>query len=131
MRMIPGYVFMISKQPRLLYEELKQISALTRLLGRYREYFTPLSEKDVRLLEKLRAGMNNSGNMEVEISRIVVEEGIRILSGSLVNLEGQIRKVNLHKRIAEVEVEFMGSKSLIYLGGWYMSRNEGKIKKGT
>jgi len=117
-KLFPGYVFMISERPQLLYEELKQIPALTRLLGRCGEYFTPLSEKDVRMMEKLRNGEGDNGNLEVEISRIAVEEGnqIRVLSGPLVNLEGQIKKVNLHKRIAEVELEFMGSISVVHLG---------------
>lgn len=62
--------------------------------------------------------MVDGGALEVGISRIAVEEGnqIRILSGPLKDLEGQIRKVNLHKRIAEVEMEFMGSRSVVYLG---------------
>ncbi len=117
-KLFPGYVFMISEQPRLLYEELKQIPALTRLLGRCEEYFTPLTEKDVRMLEKLWNGTGGSGNLEVKISKIAVDEGnqIRILSGPLADLEGQIRKVNLHKRIAVVEVEFMGNQSLVHLG---------------
>ena len=117
-KLFPGYVFMISEQPRLLYEELKQIPALTRLLGRCEEYFTSLTEKDVRMLEKLRNGTGGNGNLEVEISRIAVDEGnqIRILSGPLADLEGQIRKVNLHKRIAVVEVEFMGNQLLVHLG---------------
>lgn len=117
-KLFPGYVFMISKQPRLLYEELKQIPASTRMLGRSENYFTPLSNEDVHMMEKLRNGTDKDGNLEVEISRIAVEEGnrIRILSGPLVNLEGQIRKVNLHKRVAEVEMEFMGNRPLVYLG---------------
>ena len=117
-KLFPGYVFMISERPQLLYEELKQIPALTRLLGRCDEYFTPLSEKDVRMMEKLQNIMGDSGNLEVEISRIIVEKGnrIRILSGPLKDLEGQIKRVNLHKRIAEVEMEFMGSRSVVHLG---------------
>ncbi len=117
-KLFPGYVFMVSEQPQLLYEELKQIPALTKMLGRCEEYFTPLSEKDVRILEGIQKGKNGSRNPEAGISRIAVEEGnqIRILSGPLVALEGQIRKVNLHKRIAVVEVEFMGNKSLVHLG---------------
>ncbi len=117
-KLFPGYVFLISEQPQLLYEELKQIPALTKILGRCEEYFTPLSEKDVRMLEKFQNKTVDSGELTVGISRIAVEEGnqIRILSGPLRELEGQIKKVNLHKRIAVVEVEFMGSKSLVHLG---------------
>ena len=54
-KLFPGYVFMISKQPRLLYEELKQIPALTRILGRCGDYFTPLSERDMQMMEKLQS----------------------------------------------------------------------------
>ena len=118
-KLFPGYVFMVSEQPQLLYEELKQIPALTKMLGRCEEYFTPLSEKDVRILEGIQKGKNGSRNPEAGISRIAVEEGnqIRILSGPLVALEGQIRKVNLHKRIAVVEVEFMGNNHWC-IWGW-------------
>ena len=52
------------------------------------------------------------------LSKVVVGEDkqIKIISGPLKNLEGQIKKMNLHKRIAVVEVEFMGNRSLIHLG---------------
>lgn len=93
----------------------------------------PLSEKDMRLLEKLQNGMNDGRNPEAGISRIAVEEGnqIRILSGPLVNLEGQIRKVNLHKRIAVVEVEFMGNKSAVHLGVEMVGKiSEESVKRG-
>lgn len=158
-KLFPGYVFLVSEQPQLLYDELKNIPALTKLLGSCEEYFTPLSDEDVRFLRKLQ-DMEDSQNirvhdmrdmqnvcraaqkelwnakdvrsvlqktqgekdrekyLEVRLSRVVVgKEGkLRIISGPLKNLEGQIRKINLHKRIAVVEAEFMGSKSLIHLG---------------
>ncbi|WP_443029438.1 KOW motif-containing protein [Sporofaciens musculi] len=41
---------------------------------------------------------------------------IKIISGPLKNLEGQIKKINLHKRIAIVEAEFMGNRTLLHLG---------------
>ncbi|MXP76813.1 antiterminator LoaP [Lachnospiraceae bacterium WCA-9-b2] len=117
-KLFPGYVFMITDHPQSLYEELKGIPALTKILGRWGEYFTPLSETDVQMIKKLKNKTLDSGISEVEISQIAVEEGeqIKILSGPLKNFKGQIRKINLHKRIAEVEMEFMGSKSVVYLG---------------
>ena len=47
-KLFPGYVFLITEQPQLLYEELKQIPRLTRMLGRCEEYFVPLPEADVK-----------------------------------------------------------------------------------
>lgn len=117
-KLFPGYVFIISGQPQSLYEELKRIPALTKLLGRCEEYFTPLSEADVQMMKKLLDEMRDDGNREVEISKIAVEDGnrIRILSQPLANLEGQIKAINLHKRIAEVEMEFMGNRAVVHLG---------------
>ena len=70
------------------------------------------------MMERLQDGMREKGNLEVEISKVTVEEGnqIRILEGPLKNLEGKIKKVNLHKRVAAVEMEFMGNKSVVHLG---------------
>jgi len=117
-KLFPGYVFMITDYPWLLYEELKKIPTLTKVLGRCGEYFTPLSEADMHMMERLQDGMREKGNLEVEISKVTVEEGnqIRILEGPLKNLEGKIKKVNLHKRVAAVEMEFMGNKSVVHLG---------------
>ena len=117
-KLFPGYVFLITEQPLLLYKELKRIPRLTRMLGQSEEYFVPLPEADVRMMEKLQDGTGKNNELEAEISKVAVEEGkqIKILSGPLKNLEGQIKKVNLHKRTAAVEVEFMGSKTVIYLG---------------
>lgn len=145
-KLFPGYVFLVSDYPQLLYDELKNIPAMTRLLGSCEEYFTPLSEEDVYILLKLqenvckpqthqgmwrnrleRVGVQEKfGIMKVDISRIRVgEKGlIRIVSGPLKNLEGQIRKINLHKRIAVVEAEFMGNKSQIHLGIEIIEGNE-------
>ena len=53
-KLFPGYVFLVSDYPQLLYDELKNIPAMTRLLGSCEEYFTPLSEEDVYILLKLQ-----------------------------------------------------------------------------
>ena len=126
-KLFPGYVFLITEQPRLLYEELKRIPRLTRMLGQCEEYFVPLPEADVRVMEKFQDGTGEISVLEAEISRVAVEEGkqIKILSGPLKNLEGQINKVNLHKRTAAVEVEFMGNKTVIYLGIEMVTDNKG------
>lgn len=114
-KLFPGYVFLITDAPQLLYDELKNIPALTRLLGSCEEPFTPLTEPDVRFLKKLQG---ENGGQEAGLSQVIVGEGrqVRIVSGPLKNLEGKIQKFNLHKRIAIVETEFMGNKSRLHLG---------------
>lgn len=124
-KLFPGYVFLISGRPQLLYDELKNIPVLTKLLGNCEEYFTPLSETDLRFLGKLQ-GMQNKKNIpqdkqnvwSVQLSKVIVGEDrqLRVISGPLKDFEGQILKMNLHKRIAIVEMEFMGNKTSIHLG---------------
>jgi len=54
----------------------------------------------------------------VELSQVGFDEDdqVIVLSGPLKDLQGQIKKINLHKRIAEVEMEFLGRKTLFHLG---------------
>ena len=53
-KLFPGYVFLITEKPRLLYDELKKLPAMTKLLGSCEEYFTPLSETDMDFLRKFQ-----------------------------------------------------------------------------
>jgi transcriptional antiterminator NusG len=32
------------------------------------------------------------------------------------NLKGQVKKIDLHRRIAKVEVSFMGAQTILHLG---------------
>ena len=54
----------------------------------------------------------------MQISQVSVSEDdeITILSGPLKNMEGYIKKIDLHRRIAKVEVDFMNRKTVIHLG---------------
>lgn len=151
-KLFPGYVFLFTNQPQLLYQELKEIPALTKILGSCGDYFTALSEEDIQFMKRLewmageigrnvcvkRERIEWKGNgkqeksrndrkyheqqvsktSEIGLSKVVVcrDRQIRVVSGPLKNLEGQIKKINLHKRIAVVEAEFMGNRSVIHLG---------------
>ena len=121
-----------------LFLELKKVPMLTKLVGRDEEYFVKLPERDVEWLVKFmgcdgqkdsrdavgKTGMGSaemiadSQKYEVGLSQISIDEGneIRIVSGPLKNMEGMIRKIHLHRRMAEVEVPFMNQRTVIYLG---------------
>jgi transcriptional antiterminator NusG len=115
-KLLPGYVFIISNSVEELYPELRRVPLLTKLLGKDGEQFTALPDCEVRWLEKLmNAAAERSG--EVELSQVAAKgDTITVLSGPLKNMEGRIKKINLHKRIAEVEVEFMNRKTILHLG---------------
>ena len=96
--------------------ELKHVPAFTRMLGKDAEQFIPLSKEEVEWLTRI---MRTAGDgMEVGLSQVSVSEDdvITILSGPLKSMEGYIRKIDLHRRIAKVEVEFMNRKTVIHLG---------------
>lgn len=113
-KLLPGYVFLTAPSALALYEGLRQVPALTKLLGKNEgNLFIPLPPGEAQWLEKVTAGGN-----EAALSRVCVSEGdmVTVLEGPLKNLEGCVKKIHLHRRIAEVEVDFMGRKTVIHLG---------------
>lgn len=108
-----GYVFVISESPGQLHQQLKSIPKLTKILGREENYFVPLNEDEIQLVQ----GISNSEHKTV-ISMIEVEEGknIRVVDGPLKDYVGKLVKVNLHKREVVVRVEFMGRDMELKLG---------------
>lgn len=123
-KLLPGYVFLTAEDANELYLQLKKIPLFTKLLGKDQECFVRLSEQEEAWLEQLfkqSAAGNDSESgekNEVGLSRIEIREGneIRVVSGPLKGMEGMVKKINLHKMIAEVEVPFMSGRTVIHLG---------------
>lgn len=115
-KLLPGYVFITSDCVQNLYQELKGVPAFTKLLGKDREQFTPLPQYEVDWLERMIESPDQ--NMEVQLSQVSVSENdvITILSGPLKDMKGNIKKIDLHRRIAKVEVDFMNRKTILHLG---------------
>lgn len=112
-RVLPGYVFIVTTKPETVFYELKQVPRFTSLLGKSDMGFIPLNEQEVHFLSRFGDRDHVS-----HLSQVMVEKGnkIRILEGDLKNFEGEIVKINLHKRIAIVRVPFMGSSVDVHLG---------------
>lgn len=129
-KLLPGYVFITTENAQDLYLQLKKIPLLTKMLGKDAEHFAKLSAQEEEWLDRLfcpGAGeAGPCGRNEVGLSQIDVQEGnrIRIISGPLVDMEGMIKRINLHKRIAEVEVPFMNGSTVIHLGVEMVERKE-------
>ena len=115
-KLLPGYVFITSNCIQDLYQEMKYVPAFTKLLGKQGEHFIPLSKYEVEWLEQIID--SSDSKKEVELSPVSVSEDdvIKILSGPLKNMEGCIKKIDLHRRVAKVEVDFMNRKIVIHLG---------------
>ena len=110
--LFPGYVFVDTDDLDRVYRELKK-APRPKLLFSNDQYVSTLEQKESELLEL----MADKGGV-IGRSRVAVDEGgtVRYLSGPLKNVGDRVRKVNLHKRIAEIEASLMGEKQILYLG---------------
>ncbi len=111
--LFPAYIFVVTDKPEELYQELRRVPRLTKVLGREEEYFVPLSEEEERLVSRL-GGQEHRASL----SKVVIGEGKRIcvLEGPLKNYVGDVVRVNLHKREVVVRVAFMGKETELRLG---------------
>jgi len=108
-----GYAFAVSDSPEELYEELKRIPKLTKVLGREEGWFLGLGEKEEEFVRRI----GDEGH-KTSLSKVVVEEGkrIRVVDGPLKDYMGDVVKVDLHKRELVMRVEFMGRKMELKMG---------------
>ncbi len=106
--LFPGYVFLISDQLDQLYQELKHVNGLTRLIGAGKDII-PLTDTEIAFLLRF-AGMKQI----VGISEGIIEgDQIKVHSGPLVGMEGSIRRIDRHKRRAWVELQMFGHPQVI------------------
>lgn len=109
--LFPGYVFLIAQNTDKLVDGLRNVIGLTKLIGTGRE-IVPLTEEEVVFLLRM-------GNEEqlVEMSTGIIEnDKVKILKGPLVGMEGFIRKIDRHKRIALLDLEMFGRQMEMQVG---------------
>ena len=101
--LFPGYLFVISSCPEELYQALKRIPRLTKLLGTG-EKWTPMSAEDIRIVELLsgRDHLMRLSEGYIQGDQVIVS------GGPLKGLEGKISRIDRHKRLAWLTVELFG-----------------------
>ncbi len=162
-RLVPGYLFVETDEPAKLYDELRHVPTLTKMLGKQDNLeFIELPKRDLQWLKKalglpveedeadeaetnrvrsssaketgsldvpgggssLEKGMaakrkNESlSGREVALTLVEIAENgeVKILDGPLKNIDAKILKYDLHKRQAEVEIQFLGRPVKVYMG---------------
>lgn len=101
--LFPGYVFLITQNPEKLVNGLRKVIGLTKLIGTGDE-IVPLVQEEIDLLMKI-----GTDKQLVEMSSGIIEnDRVQILSGPLMGMEGNIRRIDRHKRIAYLEIEMFG-----------------------
>lgn len=109
--LFPGYIFVISDNIDRLYESLKRVIGLTKLIGTGNEII-PLTEEE-------KSFMIQFGGEEqiVKMSEGIIEgDQIIVLKGPLKGQEGYIRKIDRHKRKAWIEIPMFGRVQNIEIG---------------
>jgi len=111
MPLFPGYIFFETDDVKDFCLRLKKINAFTKILGT-ESGFSSISPDEEKFLKIL------IGDNYVAEESVGVIEGDKIVIkyGPLRGLEGNILKVNRHKRIALVKADFMGGPREIKVG---------------
>lgn len=115
--LFPGYVFIDTDVCEELFFELKKIKRFTKMLSDEEGMPLELGLEDLKILNCLRGVKDNENKDIVEISHVFVEnQKVLVKDGPLKGFEGKIKKFDLHKRIAIVEMEFFGEIRNVHLG---------------
>lgn len=109
--LFPGYLFVVTKQIDGLKDALHQIPKLTKVLGTDNTTVA-LSEKEVAFLKHFL-----NSDYEVDISEgILVGDQLIIQSGPLKGMEGIVKRIDRHKRIAVIETDMFHRKLEMTVG---------------
>lgn len=109
--MFPGYLFIVTENPKEVFLKLKEVPALTKLM-RTDDYIIPVSTNEQFFLERL-CGKERVADMSYGF---IENDAISITSGPLVGMEGVVKKIDRHKRLAWIEQVMFGEKRLIRVG---------------
>lgn len=109
--MFPGYIFAVTDDPEELRRSFLNVPKLTKLLGTD-NVPVALSDKEEQLLRQVT---NQEHVAEMSVGVI---EGDRLVvnTGPLMGIEGLVKRINRHKRVAVVEVEMFGRLVEMELG---------------
>ncbi|AGF56339.1 transcriptional antiterminator NusG [Clostridium saccharoperbutylacetonicum] len=111
-KLFPGYIFIKTSMNIDMYYKLKNAPGIIRLLRSEDEILT-VSEEELNILSMFLS--NNDIN--IGISELYRDKDIiRIISGPLLGLEGQIVKFNFRKCRAKVNINFMNEVRVVELG---------------
>ena len=94
---------MISDDIDRLYQELKKVPEITKMLGRKDKVIYPIEDKEVEFISGFA-----KDNHKIDMSYgFIVNDKIIIESGPLKGREGLIKKIDRHKRKAVIEMKFL------------------------
>ncbi len=117
----PGYVYLEASSAAIddIVRRLRAVPAMTKVLTQDGKII-PLSQDEVAWIVRL-----TGEDHMVEPSIGVIEgDRVSITSGPLRGMESQIKKIDRHKRLAYMEVKFLGRTKLIKVGVEIVRKND-------
>lgn len=110
-KMFPNYVFLKSSHPELLLRELEQYQEITDILQQDK-VLLKISSEEENLIEELCGAEHHLG-----MSKGIMRDGtLRVMEGPLAGRESLIRKIDLHKRIAILNLKLTEKEKDIWAG---------------
>lgn len=122
-----GYLFITSEQPTELYGRLhkslgKTIFKYVKLI-RDNEYIIPLSKED----EKIVTELSDENHIIKASLGYIKGDKLIVTDGPLRGREGEVVKINRHKRIAVLAIDFLGEKRNITVGLEVVRKEKGRL----
>ena len=113
--MFPGYLFVITNQPKELYWRLKSIPQFTKLLRTENEVFLAVEPDEQEFLENL---LNGDSEDIVRLSKVRLDKNgeIKSAEGPLKHYIKKIVKKKLRLRYVMIDVVLFGKKRTVLVG---------------
>lgn len=109
--MFPGYVFLDTEDIDLFYKNVKDISCFSKLL-KTGDDIVPVTEEEKQFLQSMM-----DGDYCVSYSQgFLIGNEVVITEGALINQKGRIRKIDRHRRIAELEITLFSRPTKVEVG---------------
>ena len=110
-RLFPGYVFIETDYPEAVYLRLEETPQ--NLLFSNQHHVSVLDDTEAAFIEQVT---DQRGTVGISDIRIDKDREIKYLSGPLTRVSSRVKKVNLHKRVAEVGLNVSGKQQTLWLG---------------
>ena len=121
-RLTPGYLYVETSDVEKLALQLRRVPAFTKLLGN-NEVFIPLNDDEVAWLNAFAGDTHRV----VEMSEGIMESSnVIVLRGPLMGHEAEIKRIDRHRRTAELEIRMLGRVKTIRLGLEIVSKSPAK-----
>ena len=121
-RLTPGYLSVETSDVEKLALQLRRVPAFTKLLGN-NEVFIPLNDEEVAWLNVF----TDNDRRVIEMSEGIVEGSkVIVLRGPLRGHEAEIKRIDRHRRMAELDVSMLGRMKTIRLGLEIVSKSPAK-----